>query len=94
LLLWAFVAAVVVPVVAYKAGRVAAEVGRQPWVIQGLLRTSESYTAITYRVSRKPARAGEYVAGHWAGRASAVQLVVVTFQRRHGGNPVSIAVFQ
>jgi cytochrome d ubiquinol oxidase subunit I len=43
-LLWAFVAAVVVPFVANQAGWVASEVGRQPWVIHGILRTSEAHS--------------------------------------------------
>jgi len=40
-LMWAFVFAVAGPVVANQAGWVAAEVGRQPWLIYGVLRTSE-----------------------------------------------------
>ncbi|HEY2156943.1 MAG TPA: cytochrome ubiquinol oxidase subunit I [Isosphaeraceae bacterium] len=40
-LLWAFVFAVIGPYVANQAGWVACEVGRQPWVVYGLLRTSE-----------------------------------------------------
>jgi cytochrome d ubiquinol oxidase subunit I len=43
-LLWAFVAAVVLPYIANQAGWVATEVGRQPWVVQGLLRTSEAHS--------------------------------------------------
>jgi cytochrome d ubiquinol oxidase subunit I len=41
-LLWVFVAAVVGPVVSNQAGWVAAEVGRQPWAVYGLLRTSDA----------------------------------------------------
>jgi cytochrome d ubiquinol oxidase subunit I len=37
-----FVAAVVGPIAANQAGWVAAEVGRQPWVVYGLLRTSDA----------------------------------------------------
>ncbi len=40
-LLWIFVGAVVIPVLANQAGWVAAEVGRQPWVVYGLLRTAD-----------------------------------------------------
>ena len=40
-LLWIFVFAVVGPYLANQAGWVAAEVGRQPWIVYGLLRTSE-----------------------------------------------------
>jgi cytochrome bd ubiquinol oxidase subunit I len=43
-LLWAFVAAVLGPFIANEAGWVACEVGRQPWVIQGILRTSEAHS--------------------------------------------------
>jgi cytochrome d ubiquinol oxidase subunit I len=44
LILWGFVAAVVLPYAANQAGWVATEVGRQPWVVQGLLRTSEAHS--------------------------------------------------
>jgi cytochrome d ubiquinol oxidase subunit I len=44
-LLWAFVVAVIGPYVANQAGWVAAEVGRQPWVVYGLLRTSDGVSA-------------------------------------------------
>jgi cytochrome d ubiquinol oxidase subunit I len=40
-LLWIFVVAVLGPYLANQAGWVAAEVGRQPWVVYGLLRTSD-----------------------------------------------------
>jgi cytochrome d ubiquinol oxidase subunit I len=45
LVLWACVGAVVLPYVANQAGWVATEVGRQPWVVQGILRTSEAHSA-------------------------------------------------
>jgi cytochrome bd ubiquinol oxidase subunit I len=41
-LMWVFVAAVVGPYLANQAGWVAAEVGRQPWVVHGLLRTRDA----------------------------------------------------
>ncbi len=41
-LLWVFVFAVAGPYVANEFGWVAAEVGRQPWVVQDLLRTSDA----------------------------------------------------
>ncbi|HQH29224.1 MAG TPA: cytochrome ubiquinol oxidase subunit I, partial [Oligoflexia bacterium] len=41
-LLWVFVFAVCAPYLANQAGWIAAEVGRQPWVVYGLLRTSEA----------------------------------------------------
>ncbi len=40
--MWAFVLAVVGPIVGNQAGWVAAEVGRQPWVVYGLLRTEDA----------------------------------------------------
>ena len=41
-LLWTFVLAVPLPFAANQLGWVAAEVGRQPWVVYGLLRTSDA----------------------------------------------------
>lgn len=41
-LLWTFVFAVILPQIANQAGWFAAEMGRQPWVVYGLLRTSEA----------------------------------------------------
>ena len=41
-LLWAFVFAVIAPMVANQVGWIAAEVGRQPWIVYNLLRTDEA----------------------------------------------------
>jgi len=41
-LLWLFVVSVIGPYVSNELGWVAAEVGRQPWIVQGHLRTSEA----------------------------------------------------
>jgi cytochrome d ubiquinol oxidase subunit I len=41
-LLWAFVFAVPLPYIANQVGWITAEVGRQPWVVYGLLRTSDA----------------------------------------------------
>ncbi len=41
-LLWVFVFAVVGPVVANQAGWAAAEVGRQPWIVYGMLKTADA----------------------------------------------------
>jgi cytochrome d ubiquinol oxidase subunit I len=41
-LLWMFVFAVLLPQIANQAGWFAAEMGRQPWVVYGLLRTSDA----------------------------------------------------
>jgi cytochrome bd ubiquinol oxidase subunit I len=43
-MLWCFVFAVVLPYLANQAGWVAAEVGRQPWVVYGELRTSDAFS--------------------------------------------------
>jgi cytochrome bd ubiquinol oxidase subunit I len=40
-LLWVFVFAVLAPQIANQVGWIVAEVGRQPWIVYGLLRTSE-----------------------------------------------------
>ena len=41
-LLWVFVWAVILPQIANQTGWFAAEMGRQPWVVYGLLRTSDA----------------------------------------------------
>jgi cytochrome bd ubiquinol oxidase subunit I len=41
-LLWIFVFAIIGPYIANQAGWIAAEVGRQPWIVYGLLRTSDA----------------------------------------------------
>ncbi len=41
-LLWVFVFAVLGPAIANQVGWIAAEVGRQPWIVYGLLRTSDA----------------------------------------------------
>ncbi|MEW6757319.1 MAG: cytochrome ubiquinol oxidase subunit I [Acidobacteriota bacterium] len=45
-LLWAWVGAVVLPHLANQLGWMSAEVGRQPWIVQGLLRTSEGLSKV------------------------------------------------
>jgi cytochrome d ubiquinol oxidase subunit I len=44
-ILWSFVFAVLGPQIANQLGWMAAEVGRQPWIVYGLLRTSEGVSA-------------------------------------------------
>ncbi len=44
-LLWLLVVSVLGPQIANQAGWFAAEVGRQPWIVQGLLRTSDALSA-------------------------------------------------
>jgi len=45
-LLWLLVGSVLGPQIANQAGWFAAEVGRQPWIVQGLLRTSQGLSAV------------------------------------------------
>ncbi len=45
-LLWAFVFSVLGPQAANQAGWFSAEVGRQPWIVQGLLRTSDGFSPV------------------------------------------------
>jgi cytochrome d ubiquinol oxidase subunit I len=45
-LLWLLVLSVLGPQIGNQAGWFAAEVGRQPWIVQGLLRTSEGLSAV------------------------------------------------
>lgn len=45
-LLWIFVVMVIGPYIANQTGWVAAEVGRQPWVVYGLLRTSDAVSHV------------------------------------------------
>jgi cytochrome d ubiquinol oxidase subunit I len=45
-MLWLLVLSVIGPQIANQAGWFAAEVGRQPWIVQGLMRTSEGLSAV------------------------------------------------
>jgi cytochrome d ubiquinol oxidase subunit I len=47
-LLRAFVGAVIMPYIANQAGWVACEVGRQPWVVYGLLRTKDAASKVVH----------------------------------------------
>ena len=44
--LWVLVFSVILPQLANQAGWVVAEVGRQPWVVYGLLRTSDAVSKV------------------------------------------------
>ena len=44
LLLKVLIASVLLPQIANQAGWISAEIGRQPWVVYGLLKTSEAYS--------------------------------------------------
>lgn len=43
-LLWIFVFSVLLPQIANQVGWFAAEMGRQPWVVYGLLKTSDAFS--------------------------------------------------
>ncbi|HPE43120.1 MAG TPA: cytochrome ubiquinol oxidase subunit I, partial [Bacteroidales bacterium] len=45
-LMWVFVFSVILPQLANQFGWFAAEMGRQPWVVYGLLRTSDALSAV------------------------------------------------
>jgi cytochrome d ubiquinol oxidase subunit I len=45
-MLWILVVSFPLPLLAINMGWVAAEVGRQPWVVQGLLRTSDGVSPV------------------------------------------------
>jgi cytochrome d ubiquinol oxidase subunit I len=45
-MLWILMLAIPFPYIANTAGWITAEVGRQPWVIYGLMRTSEGYSHV------------------------------------------------
>lgn len=45
-LMWIFVFAVLAPQIANQIGWIAAEVGRQPWIVYGLLRTSDALSKV------------------------------------------------
>src|SRR5262249_27781001 len=47
-MLWLLVLSVLGPQIANQAGWFAAEVGRQPWIVQGLLRTSQGLSRVVH----------------------------------------------
>ena len=44
--MWIFVFSVLLPQIANQIGWITAEVGRQPWIVYGLLRTSEGLSKV------------------------------------------------
>jgi cytochrome d ubiquinol oxidase subunit I len=48
-LLWVFVFSVAGPYIANQFGWAAAEVGRQPWIVYGLLRTADAFSPVVSR---------------------------------------------
>ena len=55
-LLWLLVVCFPLPLIAINMGWVAAEVGRQPWIVQGLLRTTRRRLAGRLRAARSGPR--------------------------------------
>lgn len=47
-MLWVFVFAVLLPQIANQLGWIATEVGRQPWIVYGLMRTSEGLSEVIH----------------------------------------------
>jgi cytochrome bd ubiquinol oxidase subunit I len=80
-LLWAFVVAVVGPYIANQTGWVAAEVGRQPWVVYGLLRTSD---AVSATVPREHVLVSLFAFGFVYLALLALWIYVVNEKIRHG----------
>ena len=83
-LLWLFVPAVVLPQLANQLGWIVAEVGRQPWIVYGVLRTSDGVS---------PRLAGGEVAASIAMFGAIYGLLLVLFlflldqKIRHGPDP-------
>jgi cytochrome d ubiquinol oxidase subunit I len=80
-LLWIFVVAVLGPYAANQAGWVAAEVGRQPWVVYGLLRTAD---AVSHTVAPEHVLASLLGFGLIYFALFVLWLVVVNEKIRHG----------
>ena len=87
-LLWVFVFSVIGPYVANQTGWIAAEVGRQPWLVYGLLRTSDGLSEVV---------AAEQVLGSIIMFAViytllfAVWIYVLNEKIQHGPEPVGAA---
>lgn len=80
-LMWIFVIAVVGPILANQAGWVAAEVGRQPWIVYGLLRTSD---ALSQHVTAEMVLASIIMFGLIYALLFAVWVYVLHQKIRHG----------
>jgi cytochrome d ubiquinol oxidase subunit I len=84
-LLWVFVFAVIGPYIANQAGWVAAEVGRQPWIVYGLLRTSD---AVSESVAGNQVLGSILMFGVIYGLLFWVWLFVMNSKIQHGPEPV------
>ena len=84
-LLWAFVLAIPLPYVANQVGWVTAEVGRQPWIVYGLLRTKD---ALSKSVTAGQTLASIILFGIIYALLFAVWLYVLNDKIHHGPDPV------
>jgi cytochrome d ubiquinol oxidase subunit I len=84
-LLWVFVFAVVGPFVANEVGWAAAEVGRQPWIVYGLMRTSD---AVSESVSGGQVLGSIAMFGVIYSLLFLVWLFVMNSKIQHGPEPV------
>jgi cytochrome d ubiquinol oxidase subunit I len=85
-LLWAFVLAIPLPYVANQVGWVTAEVGRQPWIVYGLLRTKD---ALSKSVTAEQTLSSIILFGIIYALLFAVWLYVLNDKIHHGPDPVS-----
>jgi len=85
-LLWAFVLAIPLPYVANQVGWVTAEVGRQPWIVYGLLRTKD---ALSKSVTAEQTLTSIILFGIIYALLFAVWLYVLNDKIHHGPDPVS-----
>lgn len=88
-LMWVFVLAVVGPYVANLAGWAAAEVGRQPWIVYGLMRTSD---AISRSVSAREIAVSLVMFSLIYTTLLAVWLYILTVKIQHGPDEVPMAI--
>ncbi|MGE0786542.1 MAG: cytochrome ubiquinol oxidase subunit I [Sandaracinaceae bacterium] len=80
-LLWAFVPSVLIAYAANQAGWVATEVGRQPWIVYGLLRTSD---AVSRTVPAEHVLASIVLFGVIYLALAALWVIVMNEKIRHG----------
>ena len=85
-LLWLFVIAIPLPYVANQVGWVTAEVGRQPWIVYGLLRTSDG---LSKAVSAQQTIGSIVMFGFIYALLFIVWLYVLNDKIHHGPDPVS-----
>ena len=84
--LWLFVVAVAGPVIANEAGWVAAEVGRQPWIVNGLLRTGD---AVSPSIDRTQLLGSLAMFGLIYAGLLAVFFYLLNGKIRHGPEPLA-----